>query len=332
MKHPAYNLKPNKHADRAVFLETTRRVFKAFGSEEKYRYVGLGGPFLEDFRLIHNAFPEMKLLSIEANEETHKRQEFHRFANEDLHEIRHSDVNEFVTNYSTEDFKENVWFDLYSLDDSGDLADIASLAEQLPVRSILRVTLPAEPKNIPGVADTQKVTSYLQNFRNKFGVLTPEKLQLEDFRDGDSYCSLLSKIFSRAIEGAFPPTGNVFFQPLCFSFYRDDTRMFSFCGIILERESGENSDRKKIEDAFSDWDLNSLDGDTIHHLTIPALSIKERLTLERFLPLAEDKTNKANYVSSLGYLLHYKSEYHEKEMERYASFYNLYPQFFKAQF
>ena len=45
-----YRLRPNKAVDRELFLSLLMRLAPAL-SLEKYHYVGLGGPFLEDFRL-----------------------------------------------------------------------------------------------------------------------------------------------------------------------------------------------------------------------------------------------------------------------------------------
>ena len=46
----------------------------------EYTYFGLGGPFLEDFRVLNDFFGDLKLVSIEVNEEVVKRQQFHCLA------------------------------------------------------------------------------------------------------------------------------------------------------------------------------------------------------------------------------------------------------------
>ena len=48
-----YRLRPNKAVDRELFLSLLMRLTPKLGLE-KYHYVGLGGPFLEDFRLLHS--------------------------------------------------------------------------------------------------------------------------------------------------------------------------------------------------------------------------------------------------------------------------------------
>ena len=72
-----YRLRPNKAVDRELFLSLLMRLGPAL-SLEKYHYVGLGGPFLEDFRLIHARLGLARMTCVETEEEVHKRQLFNR--------------------------------------------------------------------------------------------------------------------------------------------------------------------------------------------------------------------------------------------------------------
>ena len=76
-KHPAYHLRPNKAIDRFLFLEMIRAL-GLYSRLDKHTYVGFAGPFLEDFRILAQAFPQLSLLSVESDEETYKRQKFHQ--------------------------------------------------------------------------------------------------------------------------------------------------------------------------------------------------------------------------------------------------------------
>src|SRR6266478_2594039 len=71
-----YQLRPNKAVERLMFLELLGRLNAVLGISREYEYVGFGGPQMEDFRLLHGAFPEMKMLSIERQPEVLKRQRF----------------------------------------------------------------------------------------------------------------------------------------------------------------------------------------------------------------------------------------------------------------
>ena len=79
MSSPAYHLRPNKAADRFALMEAIRRLPRlGDGGLEEYTYFGLGGPYLEDFRLLYEFCPDMGMVSIESEEEVYKRQKFHR--------------------------------------------------------------------------------------------------------------------------------------------------------------------------------------------------------------------------------------------------------------
>ena len=72
-----YRLRPNKAVDRELFLSLLMRLAPKL-SLEKYQYVGLGGSFLEDFRLVHGRLGINRMVCVESEEEVHKRQNFNR--------------------------------------------------------------------------------------------------------------------------------------------------------------------------------------------------------------------------------------------------------------
>ena len=100
MKHPAYHLRMNKAVDRYALLEAIDRLGKVARLEE-YTYYGLGGPYLEDFRLVHERFPRLKLVSIEEDDETLKRQAFHMPCR--TLKLERSDFGSFLARYDAGD-------------------------------------------------------------------------------------------------------------------------------------------------------------------------------------------------------------------------------------
>ena len=78
MTVPAYLLRPNKAADRFALMEAIRRLSRLDPKGlEGYTYYGLGGPHLEDFRLLYELYPEISMVSIESAKRNLKRQKFH---------------------------------------------------------------------------------------------------------------------------------------------------------------------------------------------------------------------------------------------------------------
>jgi len=73
MKHPAYYMRPNKAVDRLALVDVIRLVVNPEELAD-YTYYSMGGPTLEDFRMIYEFFPELRMVCIEENEDTYKRQ------------------------------------------------------------------------------------------------------------------------------------------------------------------------------------------------------------------------------------------------------------------
>ena len=72
-----YKLRPNKAVDRELFLSLLTRLSAPLAIEN-YHYVGLGGAFLEDFRMVHARTGITRMTSIDDDEQTHLRQLFNR--------------------------------------------------------------------------------------------------------------------------------------------------------------------------------------------------------------------------------------------------------------
>ena len=72
-----YKLRPNKAVDRELFLSLLTRLASIL-KIESHQYIGLGGAFLEDFRLIHARLGIDDMICLEIEENVHKRQCFNR--------------------------------------------------------------------------------------------------------------------------------------------------------------------------------------------------------------------------------------------------------------
>src|SRR5258706_16377823 len=72
---PAYHLRTNKAVERLLFLELLRKLDGSLPRRIRlYEYVSLGGPYLEDFALVHAAFKNRHMTSLEVNEHVRTRQ------------------------------------------------------------------------------------------------------------------------------------------------------------------------------------------------------------------------------------------------------------------
>jgi hypothetical protein len=72
-----YHQRQNKAVDRQLFIDILQRVNRKI-SIQKALYVGFGGAYLEDFKLIHAVFGSKRMISLEMDESAWKRQKFNR--------------------------------------------------------------------------------------------------------------------------------------------------------------------------------------------------------------------------------------------------------------
>ncbi len=115
MKHPAYHLRSNKAVDRLTLVDAIKRATRLVDDLSEYTYYGFGGPYLEDFRLLYEFYPEIKMISIENNEETYKRQQFHIPCHTSQLKLKNMGFKSFLARYEANDEKSIFWLDYTDL-------------------------------------------------------------------------------------------------------------------------------------------------------------------------------------------------------------------------
>src|SRR5690606_702529 len=112
MKHPPYHLRINKAVDRLLFVDVLRAVGSASNYSD-FTYYSLAGPFLEDLRIMDHFFPDMKLVSLEIDRDTWKRQKFNQFCSR--LDLRRTDVADFLTHDYKPHTHDVFWLDYTDL-------------------------------------------------------------------------------------------------------------------------------------------------------------------------------------------------------------------------
>lgn len=277
MKHPAYHLRPNKTADRFAFIEAIKRLERLSGGRLRdYTYYGLGGPYLEDFRLLYEACPEIRMVSIENDEETYKRQEFHRPCK--TLQLIEGDLTSYIARYSPNDNKSVFWLDYTGLEYSN-FDDFKALLAKVVEDSMVKVTLRSEPRDysIPRRGKSRRQNA--EEFRNRFERIMPNP-SANPPSEPEKYAHLLQKMLRVAAEQALPASGtNLLFVPVSSFYYTDGTGMLTLTGVVCNR-----STESEVEGAFADWEFANLTWDKPKLINIPTLSTKERLHLQHLLP------------------------------------------------
>lgn len=322
-----YRLRPNKAVDRELFLSLLMRLAPNLALE-KYHYVGLGGPFLEDFRLVHARLGIARMTCIETEAEVHKRQSFNRPIASI--ECAHKTFEDYLDEI---DFETPViiWFDY--TEPKGITTQIERFARTIgtvPIGSVLRITLNAnpaslgkpEPKDISVEADgdvsedrAQKPTIQewrVARFKERLGALFPSGLT----PDGMSFKTFgpsLLRALKLAVEKETLSFRDRRVVWALATHYADGQAMVTAALVICPSED------KATEELVKGWEFYTTT-EAPHRLDLPALSTLERLTMES----NDDAKN------SMGFELP-KSDMGENPFEVFKKFYRIYPHFSRVE-
>lgn len=312
MKHPAYQLRPNKAVDRLTLIEAIKHITNLGVDLKEYTYYTLGGPHLEDCRLIYEFYPEINMVSVEENENTFKRQKFHLPCG--TLDLRQGQFNSFLAQYEPKDKKSIFWLD-YTRLVYGVFEDFMELLPKVTSNSMIKVTVRAEPR------DYYK-KGKAQDFRRKFEEVLPRPQTSPPATSGH-FARLVQDMLQIASQKALPSVTTLMFQPVSSFHYSDGTNMLSLTGIVCEREKQDT-----VKRAFENLQFSNLTWTEPRLIDLPALSTKERLHLQHLLPCASGAGRKLR--QSLGYLIDDDPELTELKLQQYADFHRYYPYFMKA--
>ncbi|GJL69888.1 MAG: hypothetical protein NPIRA06_25230 [Nitrospirales bacterium] len=322
MAAPAYHLRTNKAVERLLFLKILRKIIPV-GEMADYTYYSFGGPYLDDFRLIHENFPDMKMVSIERDPDIFKRQQFHQ-PNRNI-ELLNNDLHSFLAQYDAGDKKCVFWLDYTQLE-YYQFEEFMLLLSKVSPGSIIKITLMAQSSNYQNHPNDEHFSNdgsaidKNQKFRNKFQEVLPSsnvvipRPQLE-------FAKLLQSMLRIASQKALPSSaGGLFYQPLTSFYYKDgNVGIFTLTGIVCEK-----AEVSKITESFSKWKLANLHWKKRPtRIDIPVLSTKERLQLQSYLPCAG-----RDLLKLLGYKIDGTRSL--EQMKQYAEFYTEYPYFIRA--
>ncbi len=332
LRHPAYHLRPNKAVDRFLFLEVIRAL-NLYCDLGRHTYISLAGPFLEDVRVLAHEFPELRFVTVESDEETHKRQMFHRCSRKIS--FHHREFGDFLAT----DFPLGptiTWADYTDMTREC-LSEISDIARKATPLSLIRITVNAETpvyhelsirwgqKTLPR-SQKRQFEVFLQNFQEKYAmeyVAYDDSLFTWSFFQKEKYPTLLMNMLETVIKVSCSHPKQ--FMPLHAAMYSDGTVMLSFTGLFCDA----NERDKLLKHFEAEKLLSSGEPVTVERIDVPALTTKERLLLEPLLP-STDQSGKS-CLKELGYLI--EGDGSEKlsayKMQQYEQHYRFYPFFGK---
>lgn len=318
----AYRLRPNKAVDRELFLSLLGRL-SAKLRLENYLYIGLGGPFLEDFRLIHARIGIDKMVCVEREEAVHRRQSFNR----PIESIQcvHAKLEEFM---ETTEFDAPVVLWLDFTEPRTVASQIETFTRQtceLPLFSVVRITLNASPTSlgkppagqtavaVPGEADKAggnetELEWRLARFKERLGGSTPSGLLPEAMTHRNFGPSLLEALRLCAEREILDHPERKIVWALA-THYSDGQAMITATAIVVPEADQE------VRSIVESWPYVSTPKEPLR-LDVPALSTIERLTME----------STANAKERMGYELP-MSDMGEDPFDAFRRFYRVYPHF-----
>lgn len=323
----AYHLRENKAIERNLFIDVLARVGRVANISD-YTYVGFGGPFLEDFKALHSTLRIKKMVSIESDENVHKRQQFNRPAT--FIDLRRQNSGEFIR---THEFGTGtvVWLDytapkeLYT-----QLAEFQSLVSKLSVLDVAKITLNANPAALGGTSKGPQLQVERKSvLASRLGDYGKFELSDEDVLPKQYPATLLKAIHSCLGELAGRASGQ-YFQLLTAFVYKDGGhQMLTATGVILDAKD-DVARQKFIEGSrIQAWPFKNLDWSKPTEISVPVLSAKERMALDAVLPLDAEKAPGDHLSQELGYFPCDDNNVSEAEilLANYAKFYRAFPLF-----
>jgi hypothetical protein len=314
----------NKAVDRFLLVETMRKLARIFGGLSEYTYYGLGGPFLEDCRILHEYCPEIKLVSIERDEDTYKRQKFHKFTSG--LELIKKDFGDWLAQFQPTVGRQIFWLDYVDTDPQR-FSEFADVLCKVADRSVVRITLKAEfhrnPFREEEATDRAKQT-FVEELESHYGEWIAARLDESVLSRPARIVKMIQDMVRVQADRALPPAADDrVFQPLCTSHYNDSTDMLSVTGIVCRK-----SDLPNIRAVFSGWRFANLRWKQPSEIRVPIFSIKERLLLEAELPLVNGRNGK-HLARKIAYSVVEKGENWVGRLEEYAEIHQYCPAFAK---
>jgi hypothetical protein len=327
IRHPAYHLRTNKAVDRLLLTE----ILLHLGMDKaENSYYSLAGPFLEDLRVMEHYLPHIKLYSIEKDQQTYLRQSYHVF-NSKINLIK-STVNEFLTRIYTPGVLDVIWLDYTNLKYSN-LEEFEHALKIVPPGSIVRITLRAHPQAnldfLSGILSPDELvaleTKLDEEFQKEFETVLPVDYH-GSFLGMADYATLVQSMVKMVASRALDTSGsNVDFLPIQSTRYMDSVQMVSVTGIVYPRDKRISTLHRLAGVRFPafQWEKPNF-------LNIPELSVKERLKLEKLLPINESQNAGDILNTELCYLIDENEAQSKEQLSHYADYYRDYPNFIKV--
>lgn len=336
-----YHLRQNKYVDRQLFVDVLAHINRV-RDITAYLYISFGGPYLEDFKVIHSNFGNQKMLSLESEEWVYERQQFNvPYGCIDCENLKSDEFleqfDDFIIRYSAANIL--VWLDYARADKLRmQLNEFAALIQHARSFDIIKLTINANPASmgerivkIPPETAEELRTRQLEKLKLKLGDYLPAGVTTDDMEQSRYATVLLSSIRIAAHEG-IKGSPNLILQPLTAFVYQDSLhQMLTATCIILEQGKSEAFLKNS---GLGKYEFRSLDWKEPIKINVPYLSVKEKFYLDNMLFRNTRKSDRSRLKS--GAALKVKLAKNEDDatqmLRQYFLFYRYYPHYHRIQY
>jgi hypothetical protein len=303
-----YSLRPNKSVERKIVFSGLQAVSKVI-ELSPYKYLGLGSLWFVDYVMAHRLLGISSMISIEQDSIGVRRAEFNRPLG--CITVVRGDSTTVIPALNLADRPSITWFDYDSSIAGPVLGDLALLVPKCATNSILIVTINAKKDELPPKDESGVEVDAEASLRRIAGDLVPTPLPAKRMQPRQ-YPKLLCEILanqlqSRTVNSGRPET----FIKLFDLAYADSTPMVTVGGILAAPDQLASLNQLVTS---STWE--GMADDTI---SIPPLTTKEKMALDRMMPAPEPPT--VDRVQKAGFAL--KAE----QIKTYHRYYRHYPMF-----
>jgi hypothetical protein len=278
----AYNLRRNKYVERQLFMELLSR-FSRWQEIGNYLYIGFGGVYFEEFKLLHTKFSIKKMISLEREQWMVARQElnvpygcitpFHATSSELV-----INIDEYREIGGTTNLL--VWLDYVTPSElPTQLSEIRSLISKLENGDILKITFSLHPVWLNKGPSEDPLTNRLENLRSQLGsAYLAEGISIIDVTN-DGLPHVYLDALKRKIAEGLAENSELEFLPLGCYTYNDGTAMLTVTGALIGRDQQPSFDERlgldRLDFTSPRWE--------IHQIDVPDMSLRERLELDQKL-------------------------------------------------
>jgi hypothetical protein len=324
----AYNLRRNKYVERQLFMELLAR-FCRWKDIRDYLYIGFGGVYFEEFKLLHTRFCVNKMISLEREEWMLSRQ----ILNKPYGCItplpgKSAELVMNVDSYRTENNAQNllIWLDYVSADEfPTQLSEIRSLVPKLDHADILKVTFSLHSRWLNNGPSKNKFVNRLETLRSTLGsAFLAEGISITDVSD-DGLPHVFLDALKRKIAEGLTEVPTLEFVPLGCYLYSDGTPMLTVTGAMIRRQEQADFESRF---GFDNSEVNfTSPGWEIHRIAVPDMSLRERIEIDQRL------TGKSaeQIATELSFKFEEDDEASLDLIRNYMKLYRFYPNYHRVQ-